>query len=363
MRSWLKSLGWGVVTLIAPTVLGRACLMAGQQTPVQELLEKRLQVRWRDVPKKVLAFYYGWYGNPKVSGRWHHWEDVDEGKATIGSSTHYPLLGPYDSHDREILTAHCRMAKEAGLDGFIFSWWHVGDFHDQGLPILLDIAEKLGMEVTIYFETVPNSDRTEALRYVLYLLNSYSRHPAWMKVGGKPVLFIYGRAIGEIGLDNWVWVISEAERAFGPAVYIGDNLSSRAAQIFDGIHTYNPTGETAGKKPNEILLWAKDRYPKWVATAGPDRIACATIIPGYDDRKLPDRTPPRPITERYDGRTYQVLWQAALEANPDWVLITSWNEWHEGSEIEPSKENGDRELKATRVWSEKFKALPLRKRE
>ncbi|MCS7223069.1 MAG: glycoside hydrolase family 99-like domain-containing protein [Armatimonadetes bacterium] len=350
------------VVCVLISLMGGWMVMSNQDD-YQAMLAERLKVRWTNVPKKVLAFYYGWYGNPKVSGRWHHWEDVDEEKKTIGSSTHWPALGPYDSHDPSVLEAHCRMAKGVGIDGFIFSWWHIGDFHDKGLPLLLDAANKFGVEVTIYFETVPNRDRQEALRYVVYLLNTYARHPAWMKLNGKPVLFIYGRAIGEIGLDNWLWVIREAEKQWGPAVFIGDSLSPKAAQIFDGIHTYNPTGETAGKNPEELREWAKDRYNRWVQIAGPNRIACVTIIPGYDDHKLPDRKPPRPITERHGGKTYEVLWESALEANPDWVLITSWNEWHEGSEIEPSKEHGDRELKATRIWSEKFKALPPRKRE
>ncbi|MFN3422855.1 MAG: hypothetical protein ACK40X_14170 [Armatimonadota bacterium] len=54
------------------------------------------------------------------------------------------------------------------------------------------------------------------------------------------------------------------------------------------------------------------------------------------------------------------MWEAAIEANPDWVLITSWNEWHEGSEIEPSVENGDRELKTTAKYALRFKQLPPR---
>ncbi len=31
----------------------------------------------RSMPKEVLAFYYGWYGNPEVSGKWNHWKEVD----------------------------------------------------------------------------------------------------------------------------------------------------------------------------------------------------------------------------------------------------------------------------------------------
>ncbi len=326
-----------------------------------ELLAERAKVSWTKVPKKVLAFYYAWYGNPQVSGRWVHWEKVDEEKKEIGSSTHYPVLGAYDSHDPKVVEQHCRWAKEAGLDGFIVSWWHPNDFHDRAMPLILDTAQKFGLEVTAYFETVPTRTREQALEYVMHLLNRYGKHPAWLKLNGKPVIFVYGRAIGEIGLDGWLWVIVEANRRYeGGAVFIGDQISKRAARIFDGIHTYNITGQTAGKSSDEIREWARKTFPNWVETAGDDRIACLTIIPGYDDSKLPDRKPPRPITERHGGETYRVLWEAAIEANPDWVLITSWNEWHEGSEIEPSVENGDRELRTTAKYAPKFKQLPPR---
>jgi len=96
----------------------------------------------------------------------------------------------------------------------------------------------------------------------------------------------------------------------------------------------------------QIRAWAKENYPAAVKTAG-DKISCLTIIPGFDDHKL-GRKEPRPITDRHNGETYRILWQEAIAADPDWVLITSWNEWHEGSEIEPSLENGDRALNRRR---------------
>ncbi|MCX7968079.1 MAG: hypothetical protein N3B10_06255 [Armatimonadetes bacterium] len=348
--------------LAVAAIIGAAIIWQGVKAQMAvELLAERAKAVWRKVPKKVLAFYYPWYGNPKVSGRWFHWSEVDEAKKQIGSSTNYPVLGPYDSHDPKVVEQHCRWAKEAGIDGFIVSWWHPNDFHDRAMPLILDTAQKFGLEVTAYFETVPTRRKEQALEYVMHLLNRYGKHPAWLKLNGKPVIFVYGRAIGEIGLDGWLWVIVEANRRYeGGAVFIGDQISKRAARIFDGIHTYNITDQTAGKSPEEIRKWAEQTFPNWVETAGSDRIACLTIIPGYDDSKLPDRKPPRPITERHGGETYRVLWEEAIEANPDWVLITSWNEWHEGSEIEPSVENGDRELKTTAKYAPKFKQLPTR---
>jgi glycoprotein endo-alpha-1,2-mannosidase len=309
-------------------------------------------------PRQVLAFYYGWYGNPEHSHRWVHWSEVDATNHRIGNSTHFPLLGAYDSHDPKVVEQHCRWAKEASLTGFIASWWGQKDFTDHGLPLLLDSAQRFGLNVTAYFETTHPKDssaRDNALCDVLYLLEKYGKHPAWLKVNGRPVLFVYGRAVNEIGLDGWRWVIGEANRRYaGGAVFIGDQISKNAAQVFDGIHTYNITGQTARKKSlADLQAWARTTFSQWVETAGERDIACLTIIPGYDDTKT-GRPSPRPITDRRDGETYRSLWQEAVAANPDWVLVTSWNEWHEGTEIEPSLENGTRELRTTAEYATKF---------
>jgi hypothetical protein len=90
-----------------------------------------------------------------------------------------------------------------------------------------------------------------------------------------------------------------------------------------------------------------------IAAAGIGKISTVTVIPGYDDRTL-GLPSPRPVTDRWGGGVYEALWAAALVAAPDYVLITSWNEWHEGSEIEPSVEYGATILKATASFSRAF---------
>jgi glycoprotein endo-alpha-1,2-mannosidase len=186
-------------------------------------------------------------------------------------------------------------------------------------------------------------------------MKKYSAHPAWLKAGGKPVVFVYARALNDLKLPGWQSVVNDFGAAVpGGATFIGDRISAEAARVFDGIHTYNPTGLTKGKTAEEIRAWARTTYPEWVKTAG-SRISCVTVIPGYDDSCQPSRKPPRPITDRHGGATYTILWEQAIAANPDWVLITSWNEWHEGSEIEPSVEDGDLALRNTRTYAMKFR--------
>jgi len=340
------------------------CALAG--TAAGTALADRSEIRWTKTPKQALAFYYGWYGNPETSKRWVHWKNVDVARKHIDESTHFPTLGPYDTHDPKIVDTHCRQAKEAGLTGFVATWWRQGDFHDEGMPPLLDAAKKNGLKISVYYEAVPprNQPTVEgAVEDLLYIMKKYAGHPAWLKVGGKPVIFIYGRAVGQLKLDGWEKVMNEVTAKYpGGAVFIGDQMTPEAARIFDGIHTYNPTGQTKGMSLDQIRAWCKTTFPAWIKTAGPERIAVVTIIPGYDDSVQPSRKPPRPITDRHNGDTYKVMWEEAIAANPDWVIVTSWNEWHEGSEIEPSAELGDKDLKTTREFAPRFTRLKPRAR-
>jgi hypothetical protein len=47
------------------------------QAEFLKALQARVSVRYNAPPRLVLAFYYGWYGAPEVSGKWLHWEGVD----------------------------------------------------------------------------------------------------------------------------------------------------------------------------------------------------------------------------------------------------------------------------------------------
>jgi len=41
-----------------------------------------------------------------------------------------------------------------------------------------------------------------------------------------------------------------------------------------------------------------------------------------------------PVVDRQGGRRYDDTWAAALSGAPDWVVVTSWNEWFEGTSVE-----------------------------
>jgi glycoprotein endo-alpha-1,2-mannosidase len=308
--------------------------------------------------RQVLAFYYGWYGNTASTGHWVHWQSVDAANHHIANSTDFPMLGAYDSHDPASVAQQVAMARVAGITGFIASWWGRDSFEDQGMPLLLAAAGKHKLAVSAYYEKIAGDDAVSRIKAAVadidYLLTHYGSDKAWLHAGGKPVLFVYGRALHELAPANWQEVIAQVRRDnSGGVVLIADSLDPKFVSVFDGASTYNITGQIQHKSPSEIAAWAHSVYPKMVAAAGPGKIATVTIIPGYDDRKLGSPMP-RPVTDRGGGETYRVLWQEAIAVAPDYVLITSWNEWHEGSELEPSVEYGSQILDETAAFSREF---------
>src|SRR5262249_50258872 len=85
---------------------------------------------------------------------------------------------------------------------------------------------------------------------------------------------------------------------------------------------------------------------------GRRRIWVASVNPVLDDRRL-DR-PTHLFVDRANGRQYDDQWTTAVETDPDWVVIPTWNEWFENSEIEPSEKYGSFYLDRTRFWTGAF---------
>jgi len=107
--------------------------------------------------------------------------------------------------------------------------------------------------------------------------------------------------------------------------------------VFDGIHIYNPVGIGATQAASQYTsasLLARAR----------EKLFAATIIPGYDEAYKASYLP---YLDREGGEIYRQYWALARASTPHWILITSYNEWHEGSEIEPSVEFGTTYLEIT----------------
>lgn len=300
--------------------------------------------------KEVLAFYYGWYSLSPQPGQDPHWQGIDTAAKTIADCPDYPQDDPYDSLDPAVIKRQVQQARAAGITGFIASWWGQKDRTDQQFPLLLDAAD--GLKIAPYIETAANADALTA--DITYLLKTYGRHRAWLRLNGKPVIFIFDRVIQALGKAGWQAVHA---RVRGKAAFVGPannmvEINDRKRN-FDALHIYSM--QFALSQPHATDPAAMTAfYNDWVAAQKGLKVTTATVLPGYDDHLLPDRTGKRPTVDRAGGQLFQILWRAATGARPDWMLVVSFNEWQEASQVEPSTQFGDRELGTIKAFRKTF---------
>jgi glycoprotein endo-alpha-1,2-mannosidase len=313
-----------------------------------------------EIPREVLAVYYPWYSVDRSGTNGMHWGIINAAAHDAGASAHYPARGVYSSMDPDLIKSHIELAKSNGITGFIVSWWgqkSKQERNDASIPLLLKCAAQEHFKICLYWETAPGSGSERNARAVddlAYIITQFGTNDAYLKVGGKPVIFIYERVESEIPQALWPSILAKAHTKAGPFLLIADKYEDKYARLFAGLHRYNISWALPNKTPDEIHGWAAQYYGDAVKLAWQyHRISCVTVIPGYNDTKM--RKPGR-NAERQDGNVYRALWEEAIKAKPDWVVIVSWNEWLEGSEIEPSVEDGDKYLKITAEYAGQFLA-------
>ena len=285
----------------------------------------------------VLAFYYAWY---------------DMNTWSSGQLSDLPQQ-PYVSADVGTIDRHVRQARAAGIDGLVQSWYGPGGGNqtEGNLKVLLDVAAAHGLRVAVDFEVASpyfssSEDRVAALRHLLAV---HANHSAYLRVDGRPVVFFW--AWQQVSLDEWAAIRAEVDPE-GASLWIVEGAAIDALAVFDGLHLYNIawSDNPAGTLAN----WGGQVRAKAEAL-GAYRYWVATVMPGWDDTRIAGRTGAF-VRNRAGGDYYRRTWAGAVASGPDMVIITSFNEWMEGSMIEPSAGYGDFYLELTRELAAAYKA-------
>jgi len=286
----------------------------------------------------VLAFYYTWF---------------DENSWGADKVPDLPQQ-LYASRDRGVMGRHIDQAKGAGIDAFVVSWYGPKTENNQtetNLRVLLDEAAARGFRIAVDFEvTSPFFGGTGDVQAALAtLLATHAQHPAYLRSEGKPVIFFWRQQRFDIG--TWA-AIRNAVDPGRSSVWIEEGVDVSPLSVFDGHHLYSVTWNPQSDMSNTARKFAQ-RTRAAGAKLGVPKIYVATVMPGYDDRKTGRGN--AFAVGREDGAYYARSWQAAIDSAPDWIVITSFNEWPEGTYIEPSQAYGTKYLDLTAQWSAAFR--------
>ena len=286
----------------------------------------------------VLAFYYSWF---------------DENTWTYDKLSDLPA-STYVSRDRGVMGRHIDEAKRAGIDALVVAWYGPNGDSNQtepNLAAMLDEAAARNFKIAILFETdSPFLGSSGAVTGALqHALSVHVNHPAYLRVDGRPVIFFWRPHM--YGVDTWRNIRAQVDPSFG-SIWISEGVDTSYLSVFDGHHLYsnswNPPADLGSVNAKFANLVQGMREQ-----TGAAKFWVATVMPGYNDVRI------RPgggfATDREGGAYFERAWQAAIASQPNWIVINSFNEWPEGSYIEPSATYGDLFLNLAAKWSGQFK--------
>ena len=264
----------------------------------------------------------------------------------------------YTSSDDATIDHQVTEAANAGITGFISSWWGPGDQTDSNFVKLLTHSATLQNNTgyrfasSIYFESdAPAlSGQTNIVNGLRYLIAHYSNDPHFFHWNGKPVFFFWDPLGGGRTLAEWAAIRAQVDPN-NATIWSAEGVDTSLLTIFDGIHLFSGGywGIQHGDMP-QVDQGFRSQVSAYNAAHGTQKIWAAGIIPGYNDTLVPGRTGTY-IVPRNNGATYQQSWAAAMSSQPDWITITSFNEWFEGSMIEPSVTYGNLYLNETAQYA------------
>jgi glycosyl hydrolase family 99 len=297
----------------------------------------------------VLAFFYPWWNRDSWSSPLY----IDR------------PVQPYSTSDPADLVRVLTQAKSAGLDALVVSWSGKdfdGGIDNRRMLACLAAAQSAGIRIATLFETTVanpqhvdgNADPDTVFRWLVDVVDTYATHDAYLRVGGRPVVLAY--AAQRMSQPGWAEALARLRASGRDVLLIGEGINATRLGALDGLFFYASNvyqGDEIRDFDRAQSLSVRT-YHLLPNDTHKRRIWVADVSPGYDDTHLLDGRVAR-VSDRDGGRYYARQWQRAIDMRADWVVVTSWNEWFENTQIEPSVRYGDLYVRLTRMWAESFR--------
>ena len=323
---------------------------------------------------KVAAFYYPWYGGI------NHWQTGDVGASLAADdimSDYYPVLGPYDSQSARVVAQHMAWLRSAGVGVVVTSWWFQGSYEDKATPVIMAMAARYGVKVAFHLEPHPGRTADQLVKDVAYIYRRYGSSPAFFRTKAttpynhrttpQGVFFLWDPGVTDAGgqvvhADYWRPAVDAIHASAQGGLIVGatEDATWIDGAHFDGLYNY-------------VTLKLDDGAFAWARSLPPGALYVPSVMPGNSAKRV--GYPPETFVDRNGGATYDAQWKAALGTGiePFLMTVTSFNEWHEGTQVEPAASGHIAKtgrhysdfsplpptgyLSRTRVWVTRFAAM------
>ena len=258
----------------------------------------------------VKASIYG----PIRAGFYYPWFPETWGPIAAPDTHYHPTAGFYSSNDSVVFARHIEEMTYAGLDAAITSWWGQGQHSESTrIPALLNNASNASngknLKWALYYERESTGDPTvsQIAADLAYIQANYASNPNYLKISGKPVIFVYTDGLDAAAMSQR-WHDANT-LGFYVVLKVFSGYSTSTPQP-DGWHQYGPAS-------------AVDSQGKY----------SYTISPGF---WLYTESSPRLV--RLTNSEWTTNINSMIASKSQFQLITTFNEWGEGTAVEPATE-------------------------
>jgi len=324
--------------------------LAINQTHIETVLVKP---RTLETERDVCAHYYPWYGAPA--------HDYQDGEWSLESPSR-PVLGNYNSTDEEVIEQHFDWCHEAGVSWLNVAWWGEGSHEDNRFKNdLLEHPRAHEFDWSVLYETEgqfhrgeidmgEKSNREQLRQDLVYLSETYFNRDMYKTLDDRPVLYLY---VAHSFRGPVAEAFSDALEPIDEEPYLVAHIPEGSTvdsfpimDIADAVTTYNPYAPDEAIE-SIYLDRLSEVYRSWYLAGQHTGIdVIPTALPGYDDTEIihdpRDNPPLAPSPEQYEQAAEITC---SFADGP--VFVTSFNEWYEDTQIEPSEEYGTAYLDIT----------------
>jgi hypothetical protein len=321
----------------------------------------------RAAPKTVMVYYMPWYTAKPYSDDWGwHWtmnhfnpDRVNASGERQIASWYCPLIGPYDSSDPAVLEYHVLLMKLAGVDGVIVDWYGSANYLDYGInnqatARLFQLTRKAGLKFSICYEDqtiqhmidgnyLPVGDAIlHAQQEMLYLQTNFFSDASYLRLKGQPVLLNFGPQHFMMS-SNWEDIFSVLAATNQPAFFTEDNR----LPVGMGAFSWPPMWLSQAPGTGGVLSGAalKSYLADFDQKAGNWPASISSAFPRFHDiyQRAGVRNYWGYLGDRH-GDTLRETLSHGMTNSSAIVQIVTWNDFGEGSMVEPTQEYGYQDL-------------------